>query len=223
MHYLKVLLGVLIFPVFLSGQTVLEGGLFLGVANYQGDLARSSGIQIADNNMAAGLMARHYLDSTFALRANFIYGKLSGSDFEHSEQVSRGFSFTNDIIELSIVGEFEPLGKYRFRAKSGLATQFSPYLFAGIGGVLINPETDYGSISTIKQTADANADYSSIQLVIPFGIGAKITINDSWLIGLEGGLRNPYSDYLDGVSESGNPDANDWYSFAGATLMYRLK
>ena len=54
-------------------------------------------------------------------------------------------------------------------------------------------------------------------------IGLKAGINDKWGVGLEFGLRKPFTDYLDGVSESGNPDKGDWFLIGGASLSYQLK
>ena len=111
MKFLKVLLGVLCFPMLALAQPALEGGVIIGVANYKGDLARTDGFQLADNNLAFGLHARHYIDSTKAIRANLIYGKLSANDIDHAERPERGYSFETSLVELSIVGEWEPFGK----------------------------------------------------------------------------------------------------------------
>ena len=40
---------------------------------------------------------------------------------------------------------------------------------------------------------------------------------------MEFGIRVPFTDYLDGVSIAANPDLNDWYWFAGATITFRIE
>ena len=59
-------------------------------------------------------------------------------------------------------------------------------------------------------------------LPIPFGLGVKADINHQWMVGLEWGMRPVFSDMLDGVSQSGNPDQNDWYGMGGMNLSFRF-
>ena len=93
--------------------------------------------------------------------------------------------------------------------------------------------------------------YSLIQFAIPLGGGVKIALNKSVNIIFEYSTRKTFTDYLDDVSttypgnnltdmsqaswemsdpngthltgaQRGNPDKNDWYSFAGITLSFKL-
>ena len=225
MKYLKVVLGVLVLPVFMiAQQPVLEGGVFFGIANYQGDLSRSTGLQMAENNIAAGLLARHYLGYTKAVRANLIYGKLSASDAEIGERTVRNYSFENSVIEFSVVGEWEPFRQKRLGEIEKFSDRLSPYLFVGVGALFMNPEANLGeSVNEEKKVLDERADYAKVQFTLPAGLGLKVGINDAWHAGLEAGIRNPFTDYLDGISHAANPEGRDWYFFGGATLMCTLK
>ena len=115
------------------------------------------------------------------------------------------------------------MAKRRFQSSDNSAQIVSPYLFLGVGAIYMNPEADFGADAGENNTKDINADYAKVQLIIPVGIGLKAGINDTWGAGLEAGLRKPFTDYLDGISESGNPNTGDWYLFGGASLSYRLK
>ncbi|MCG8326322.1 MAG: acyloxyacyl hydrolase [Chitinophagales bacterium] len=225
MKYLKVVLGFLLLPVFLlAQQPVLEGGLFLGIANYQGDLSRSTGLQMAENNIAAGLLARHYLGPTKAIRANLIYGKLSASDAEVGERTVRNYSFETSVIEFSVVGEWEPFGQKRFGEIEKFSDRLSPYLFLGIGAIFMDPEASLDdNVNEEKRALDERADYSKVQFTLPAGLGLKIGVSETWHVGLEAGIRNPFTDYLDGISHAANPEGRDWYFFGGAMLMYTLR
>lgn len=93
--------------------------------------------------------------------------------------------------------------------------------------------------------------YSLIQFAIPMGGGIKIAINEYFNIIMEYGARKTFTDYLDDVSttfpgrnlndmsdiaeemsdpsgthvkgdQRGNPEKNDWYSFLGVTLSFKL-
>ncbi len=47
-------------------------------------------------------------------------------------------------------------------------------------------------------------------------------LNRKMVLAVEAGLRTSFSDYLDGVSQAGNPNGNDWYAFGGAALFIRF-
>ena len=95
--------------------------------------------------------------------------------------------------------------------------------------------------------------YALTQLSIPFGGGVKIGVSENFNIILEYGLRKAFTDYLDDVSMTyagipsefdnitielsdrsidgpqssgiarGDETNNDWYSFSGITLSFRIK
>lgn len=217
------LLFMVLAPLLSVAQPMLEGGLFLGISNYQGDLALVSTPRMSESNFATGLMARTYLSPVTALRANLLYGKLSGDDANYRTRTYRSYSFESRLLELSVVGEWEPLGGDRHQNNLDFAGRMSPYLFGGLGLALINPKVDFHSDSNEKAVEDQLADYSKAQFSIPLGVGLKIGINRLWGFGLELGTRATFTDYLDGVSRSGNPGANDWYLFGGGLVTYRFK
>jgi opacity protein-like surface antigen len=222
MKLLKVLLGVLLFPAFMMAQSNTEGGAFVGVSNYKGDLANGEGLGLSNTNLALGVFLRHYVDSaqTIAVRGNLIYGVLSSDERDYRSE-GRDFSFETTALEISIVGDWEVL-KF-FNSRSNVLDIFSPYVFAGVGTAIVNPRVNYGSSSSSKSAEDSNADYSSAQFVLPVGLGLKAKLGEAWTIGIEGGMRKVFSDYVDGVSISANPDSDDWYIFAGATVGYYIE
>jgi len=81
-------------------------------------------------------------------------------------------------------------------------------------------------ISGVQQK---NAEYSNIQLAIPFGGGIKYVLNPKYYVAFEFGMRKTFFDYLDNISDGnpqyknyqyGNVFDNDNYFFAGFTLTY---
>jgi hypothetical protein len=50
-------------------------------------------------------------------------------------------------------------------------------------------------------------------------VGLRLDAYEELSIGLEWGWRAT-NDYMDGVSEFGNPKRNDWYLFIGGSLAY---
>ena len=103
-----------------------------------------------------------------------------------------------------------------------------------------------------KHLRDTIRNYSRVALSFPFGIGVKYSVNNVIGITLEWGMRKTTTDYLDDVSTvypndvNGNPDNpspyppfdpsgnysagmqrgnskdNDWYSFAGVSVIFRI-
>jgi hypothetical protein len=210
-------------PLLGMAQLPLEAGLFLGLANYQGDLTLQAAPRLSESNFAAGFAARAQLDKVWGARASLLYGKLSGSDANFESRAKRAYSFRTTVIELSAVGEWEPLRPSRSSFSDGFAQRLSPYLFGGLGLALINVKPNFSSDSNPGVIKDRSADYSDLQFSIPLGLGLKIGITDLWTAGLELGTRATFTDYLDGVSQAGEPGTNDWYLFGGILVMYRIK
>jgi len=224
MKPLSIVLAMLAMPLALSAQPLLEGGLFLGVSNYQGEFTRTAAPNLSENNLAVGLSARHYLDFKHAIRANLIYGKISGSDVNYENRRQRGYEFETTLLEISIMGEWEPIGENRHRSNPTFKSRLSPYLFGGLGLTVIQPEVDFGGSSEQEGVQeDLEAGYSQVQIAIPLGAGLKVRLDKDWVGALEIGMRAPFTDYLDGVSQAGNPQVNDWYLFGGASFNYRIK
>jgi hypothetical protein len=71
------------------------------------------------------------------------------------------------------------------------------------------------------------AEYSNVQVAIPFGGGVKYVLNPKYYLALEFGVRKTFFDYLDNISDGnpafknyqyGEPNDNDTYFFLGLTL-----
>lgn len=138
----------------------------------------------------------------------------------------RNLSFRNQIKELSavaILDLFENDGNYISRVK------WTPYVFVGIGMFLhqpkaLAPATDVngnpladagkwvklrplgteGQYSQLKET-DVNygiKPYGLLQAAIPFGLGARLRLNEVMDLWADIGFRYTFTDYLDDVSRN---------------------
>ena len=94
---------------------------------------------------------------------------------------------------------------------------FSPYLFGGLAAAFGKADT----VGLPTTSADTNG-FGAAQIAIPLGVGIRLDLNEQWRLGLEVGFRPTFTDGLDGVKTSGNPDNNDWYHLSGLTLSYAL-
>lgn len=219
---------LLLLPLLASAQPKLEGGLFLGIANYTGDLTKTSAPELGESGLSAGIVGRYHLFQMLAVRGDLRYGKISGTDFNYFDRKSRGFTFKTNIVQLSALAEFEPMGRMRYYSgTSRFKKLVSPYLYTGISLAYINPKIDF-SKSQIDSFADLavqdqNADYSKLNFVVPIGVGLKVDIKEFWVINLDLSFQYPFSDYVDGYSIAGNPDANDWYFYGGVMVTKRFR
>ncbi|MFN7117642.1 MAG: DUF6089 family protein [Saprospiraceae bacterium] len=228
MLYKKTLLIVVLHLSILSAiqaqLTGWEAGPFLGFAVYQGDLSQPNFLK--GSNPAIGFTARYNYYYTLKFRANFMIAALSGDDRNAPERAMRGFRFTTDLMELSGVVEWEPLGRWREWRERQHSFYFSPYLLGGVGFCLANAQPMFpdlgapGSQNPIQQ--DLQRNNALFHLVVPLGLGVRYDVNPEWMVSLEAGSRFPFTDYLDGISKAANPDAGDWYWFYGVNVMYRF-
>jgi hypothetical protein len=149
-------------------------------------------------------------------------GDLDNASFRYA----RNLSFRNRIKELSVVAVFdlfENQSTYISRVK------WTPYAFLGIAGFLHNPQAkapatdlngnplpqagewvDLQPLGTEGQFANLDPDdvnygikkYRKFQPAIPFGIGARLRINEVLDVAFEVGFRYTFTDYLDDVSRN---------------------
>ena len=138
----------------------------------------------------------------------------------------RNLSFRNRIKELSLVAMFD-LFENELTYINRVA--WTPYVYIGVAGFLSNPEaqapaTDLegnalaeagkwvklrplgteGQYSTLDPT-DANygiKPYKTVQVAIPFGLGARFKLNQVIDLWFDVGFRYTFTDYLDDVSKN---------------------
>ena len=203
----KLITLIFFFPIFVFSQH-FEVGVTAGISTYQGDLNPSnSRFTLGTINPMAGIFGRYNFNDFVTLRLGGTYGILAGDDAKAKKdlQQQRNLSFRSNLIEGSIVGEFNILGYQPYN----LARPFSPYLFAGVAFFNFNPKAEYQDewialqpLGTEGQNlADSEkAPYKKTKFSIPFGIGVKYALSDTWNIGVELGIRKTFTDYIDDVS-----------------------
>ncbi len=196
-----------------------EAGLFVGACNYQGDLADGT-LRWQETQPAFGALLRYTPNRFITIRGSFIQGKLTGSDLRSSDPITRyrGFTFKSTVREFSVVGEFNFLGQSNENNFQGGSTLFNPYIFAGLG-IASNDGSPVAPPDTRPYPFPEDGA-SSIVPAFPMGVGFKVQFGEAVSVGIEWGTRLTFSDYLDGVSKTGNPKKNDWYMFGGLTLAY---
>lgn len=223
---------LLFFVLALSGQLEAqyrwEAGVVVGLANYQGDLVEGTLPVFKEGNLSLGISGRYLLNYNWAIRANVLFGKLSGDDFNSSVEYHnlRGVNFENPFTEASVRLEWEPFGEQHYLSLNESKSFFSPYVFVGPGVAFTNPEIDFTRtkrqhfLDAIER--DLNESYFKTRFVVIMGLGVKYDINDLWVVGFEVGMHYGFTDYLDGISHAGIRENRDWYNFGGISLFHRL-
>lgn len=206
-------------------------GFTVNSLNYFGDLSpleNAISTDISFTRPGFGLTFAHRFGPRYTFRGEFMYGTLSGSDFDSADpsdenarfRYVRNLQFRNRIKELTITAVFD-----LFKNESSYITRavWTPYAYLGLTGVLHNPKGYVGEDSGLPEAGtwvdlqplgtegqngvlldtDVNAGikpYKKIQFAIPFGIGVRYKLNQAMDLSFEMGTRYLLFDYIDDVS-----------------------
>lgn len=189
-------------------QKLREAGFFAGTSYYMGDINPSK--QFYTPAPSVGVLFKFCFNDRHCLRFHGIYGQFRGNDldFNNEFQQHRAASFSTSILDVSSIYEFNFL-PFNYDPRK---ISFSPFLFGGLGYELI-----------LQSQGNAGN-----HLAIPFGTGIKYHVNRTTTIGAEWSFRKIFTDKVDGVLNPGKPSDksvishNDWYSFAGFFITFRL-
>lgn len=226
-----------------SREKNLELGLAFGGLYYRGDLSDDAAISFKNVQAGmAGIYLRRRLWPFLALRINALGGKMSSEDLAYPQRAS---SFETSLRELSMQVEWEPLAKGRFRhvdtshytldrfRQFAMVNKFrrfpSPYIFAGGGLVGSKASANFDRVYTEAANLTAQVEQDRLSgagwnndFGLSFGGGLHFDVGRNWALGLELGARTAFSDYLDGISQSGNSEKIDWYWLGALNIACRL-
>jgi OmpA-OmpF porin, OOP family len=190
-------------------------GIMLGASNYQGDLSERH-ITVVETHLAGGIFVRRQILPKLTVKGNFYAGRISGDDANYADRLSRGYKYSSPLLEGGVNLEWDILGRARNVRRGYYTKVITPYLLSGFGAVYFNPD-----IQGLPPDAEEKKyDTRNFNFIIPLGAGFKADLNPQITLGLEFVTHLPFTDYLDGVSESAEPGNHDWYGFAGLTIQY---
>lgn len=197
-----------IFIFKLPAQRYFDLGFTGGGSYYLGDINPNR--HYYKLSPAFGAFLRYNLNNREAVRLSINYMSIKGddADFNNPYQQLRKASFDASFLELSCTFEFHFLPYVIHKKENG----FSPYLYGGIGYL---PYID-------------TPDNKGTDINVPFGAGIKYSLSKKVGVGVEWGMRKTFNDYIDGIINPGGEELksfinnNDWYSFAGFFISFRL-
>ncbi len=215
----RILIYVLLLSSFVSfGQQKVEIGFSGGFANYQGDLVEDP-IDFSETKFSYGGFLRYHIGDKIKLRGNFLHAFISGNDANATGTLKdRGWSFDSDLLEATLIGEYHPLGKERYGSTGIFERRISPYIGMGLGMAYFRPKVSVTNPEDASLFPEASEKTTSLS--IPIVVGARADLFEFFSLGLEVGWRATLNDYLDGVSQNGRQDRNDWYVLAGFTASF---
>ncbi len=208
LNYIFATCCILLFIQQLAAQNKIELGVFGGVSYYLGNINPTT--QFYDPSLAYGFTFRYVLDPREAFRFQVNNAQLSASDrdFNNDYQQYRDISFTTHLIDIDALYEFNYL-PFRYKERHHA---FTPFLFVGLGYEVI-----------VQSTYNIPNHFT-----VPFGMGMKYLLTKKIVIGLEWSFRKTFQDQIDGIGIPGGNiyksilNNNDWYSFAGFFISFRL-
>lgn len=207
-----------------------EFGIMTGGSYYQGDLHDYSrnGVNIlGETHFAYGIYVKKYISKPMDIRLSVFRGAISADEanFINSPiHEDRGFNFYSKITEFSLVLDYDLLGNLRFKDEK-LHELFSPFIFTGIAVQLSSPTNYWGEQASMDLQLLIDQDIENLKkthFAIPLGLGVHYDVSARTLLSFEIGTRFVFSDYLDGVSISANPDQNDWDAFGSVQLGFKM-
>lgn len=177
-----------------------------GGMNYLGDLNDQSAF--GEVHVAGGVGVRCRIDNRWSVRLQGVYGSISASE---DCIAMRNLSFRSRIYEGALTLEFN----FRPYGPGATESQWTPYIFGGVGMFHFNPEAQYTApdgtvlwvalqpLSTEGQGTMAYPDrrpYPLTEVAMPFGVGFRWRLGRNFSLTAEYGFRKTWTDYLDDVS-----------------------
>ena len=199
-------------------QRSSEAGLFIGVVNYMGDFSPSP-IAANETNLAFGGQYRYMLNPKLGLKGSVSFGKISGN-YLNKPQSTRELSMETGLLEIALQAEWHFLATSRFNNAGVYTRQASPFIGGGLGVAFGESKI---TTADDDKTRYPEVDDKSTHIIFPITLGMRFDVSESIILTGEFGLRATVSDYLDGVSATGNPDPNDHYFFGGISILYLIE
>lgn len=189
-----------------------EVGFGLGGFNYTGDVAQR--YRFANHRLGATFIYRSSISRVISFRSALTFGAIAAKEKPDDAAAKiRHADFTRNIYEVAVGFEYHFLDWREDMRR----LRFTPYVHAGLG------------VFALNNTVAKPAEYSNVQLSIPFGAGMKYILSPRYYIALEFGVRKTFFDYIDNVSDGnllyknyqyGNPYDYDSYYFTCFSVNY---
>jgi hypothetical protein len=194
----------------LSAQQKFEFGVIGGTSYYMGDLNHD--ILFANPGMSIGGKINYSITRRYQLDFDLTYGEFSGAGYKYLYEGAYEIvphSFSAQMLDIGLLIEFD------FLPFDNTTKKKDNYTFFVLGGL--------GYSFPMGGTYTGNPHFN-----LPFGIGFKVCPVKRLSAGVEWKYKKTWNDNVDGVESRENTvykatiQNNDWYSYAGIFVVYRL-
>lgn len=227
---------VITFLMIQSGSVTAQNNpweleLNLGAYVYQGDLSPQRVGSLKTIRPGIGFSAARWITPLFSVAAVFNWASLKGDEARYSNpeyRSHRAFAFSTSLKELGLHARYFPMGN------SAYLPLLEPYAFAGISLAFIHTKKDFSRFDTayfgetraaeiLAALATDNAQKTKRSILnFPVGAGLRYALNDNWLLYTEANFRLGGSDFIDGFSQSVNPQLKDHFYSQSVGITYKL-
>jgi len=186
-NFMKLVIFLALFTPFLMQSQTYEVGGYLGMANYIGDVGKTT--YISPKTPVFGGLFKWNRSPRHSFRGTILLGQIKGddNDAKDTRRKERGYKFENSLVELSVGLEYT---FWDFNMYNGKPAN-TPYLFTGL--------TYFNYNSLFKRSDNIIVeDGKTGSIAIPMIIGYKATLGTKFVIAAEIGARYTFTDNLDG-------------------------
>jgi len=199
-----VVLSILMVPAGHSFAQVREAVVLLecsaGGNTYRGDFQSDFRQWSPVFGLGVAFLHKERLNGSFQLG----FGKLTGEGVFDQPQGQPYFHFfETEVLHAQYGLRYNLVRADRYRAYAGL----------GLGVAWFSAYQTEGSRMAAQSVPTAAGGYMPISVMLPTTLGARYTLSTGYEVGLELGLRNYLSDYLDNVLAFEGTDKRDMVGF----------
>lgn len=176
-----------------------EIGKTIGSTSFIGDLNPDNALKIG--GVHSGVYIKRDFDGYFGLALEYNFGNFKADDSKNSNEIykQRNLNVNTNLNEVNLNLQFN-----FFEFMQGIGkNKFTPLIYSGVGIVFFQPTTNYNgkryNLSELN-TEGRNVPYRANTMVIPYGVGARLALNEKIQFNAKVGFRETFTDYLDDVS-----------------------
>lgn len=159
-----------------------EFGASVGTSGYMGEFNPNNIVKF--NSLSGSAGAKYNFNPTWGIRANLSLVGINGSaNYSVQPKMQKGFN-SKVVKEIVFLPEFNFFKKNPYAKKSF----YTPYVFAGFGGMIFQQKTPSGTQSSMKP-------------VYPFGVGFKYDLAKNFSLDSHLTYRMTGTDMLDDIGE----------------------
>lgn len=195
-------------PLYGQDQARWIVGVQSGLGIYQGDVSQDGFGTLRGQTFVWGTGIQYRPNPFWSIGLQAHRGELLADDAFYTDdayRVNRRFSFQSDFTDVALLGRFFPWGKLRFQPQVGL----------GVGMLFFEPSasllgnTHLELVDFIKDDLERGKRDQAWFIPLRFSFAYQF----SKIFAVEAGLQYNFTqtDFLDGVSFSGNPQDRDRY------------